>query len=155
MKFKNCGAQLLSADIRSFEERYSLSLPEDYKSFLLSTNGGTIKGFYVTPEFIETNPETGEKIKQSANVQKMLALEKVGKIYDNILDDPVLPVGYLPIANDPFGNNFVICTIVDSDYGSVWFANHELWDYKTGFWVLSRICDTFSDFLASLTIYEE
>ncbi len=155
MELKNCGAQLLCADIRSFEERYKLSLPEDYKSFLLSTNGGTIKGFYVTPEFIETNPETGEEIKQSANVQKMLALEKAGKIYSNILDDPVLPAGYLPIAIDPFGNNFVICTIIDSDYGSVWFANHELWDYKTGFWVLSRISDTFSDFLASLVIYEE
>ena len=88
MELKNCGAQLLCADIRSFEERYKLSLPEDYKSFLLSTNGGTIKGFYVTPEFIETNPETGEEMSDESEPFVAEDIIPAETAEENISSDP-------------------------------------------------------------------
>ena len=50
---------------------------------------------------------------------------------------------------------FIICTKQNNDFGSIWFANHELWDKETGFWVYSKISNTFNGFLSSLTIFEE
>lgn len=155
MELRNSGEPLNIEKLKEFEEKYAVSLPEDYKAFLLKTNGGFIRGFYVTQEFDELDTENNIIRKQQANVQKFFPLNKVAKAYEDILDDPILPPGFLPIANDPFGNNFIICTKQNNDFGSIWFANHELWDKETGFWVYSKISNTFNGFLSSLTIFEE
>ena len=155
MDFKNIGEQLYHDDIKKFEVRYALSLPEDYKRFLMERNGGTINGFYVTKEFNEKVPNINTGRKQQANVRRFFTLKKVAIVYADIIDDPVLPTGLLPIADDPFGNYFILSTNCDNEYGSIWFANHELWDEETGFWIYSKISDSFTDFLSSLSAFED
>ena len=120
----------------------------------MERNGGIINGFFVTKEFDENVPKLNASRKQQANVRRFFSLKRVATVYEDIFDDPVLPTGLLPIADDPFGNYFVISINCDDEYGSICFVNHELWEEDTGFWIHSKISASFSDFLSSLSAFE-
>ena len=53
MKLNDSGEKITSEEIRSFEQDFSIVLPEDYKSFLEESNGGMPDGDYVFEFFDE------------------------------------------------------------------------------------------------------
>lgn len=102
--------------IEQFETRNGLKLPEKYKSFLLQWNGG-----YTEPSLFQISDKQGKSV---VNV-----LNGIGNMYDN-LDKVIeiyefrLPVGFIPIGDDPGGN--VICLGTEKPYyETIYFWDHE------------------------------
>ena len=65
MKFKNSGGKITSENIREFEQKFLLTFPDDYKSFLEKNNGGMPDGDYVFEFFDEVTEKM--RVKRYAN----------------------------------------------------------------------------------------
>lgn len=100
--------------IELFELRFGVSLPEDYKQFLLSTNGG--------------RPVDNIHPKVQTDVHWFLGLNKEplwSSLYFNIeIYASRLPPGTIPIAGDSGGNLFVMRLDGEAD-GTIGFWSHE------------------------------
>ena len=155
MKLSDSGNPVSNKQIIDLEEKISSKLPEQYKNFLLRNNGGYIDGFFVTPTFIETDPESHEKYYQSSNIDKFYSLDEVIEEYEANKEDPAWEEIYLPVAYDSSGNVFLLYLGADDNYGKVYFANHEMFDPATDFFVTTNIAEDFDAFVNSLHPYEE
>ena len=98
-----------------FEATYNIQFPSQYKKFILKYNGGH-------------TPDTTFKVKPRRNedvisfygigVEEECSLEKHPWIDERIGN------GYLPIADDDFGNEYLI-GIAKENYGKIYFYDHE------------------------------
>ena len=154
MKMQYSGPQLTNKSINSFEEQFAIRLPEDYIKFLLETNGGMPEADW---EFNFLEIDTLKNT--STIIQEFLVLyneettesDDLRKNYLITREEKSLPLNFMPIANDPSGNMICIC-LSEENYGSVFFANHELEVTETGYLVTSIIANSFSDFVSKLSI---
>lgn len=155
MKIRNPGKTITAEDIIRLENEMDIELPQEYKAFLLQNNGGYVDGFLCTPSFKELHPETGEAFVQSVNPDKFYSLDEVREEYEDNLDDPVFPEKLLPIAYDSAGNKILLGVDQTKDFGCVFFANHEWYVSQTGFYVITKMADSFDEFVNCLHPYEE
>lgn len=149
------GKKIDNKEILEFEEKINGKLPDQYKNFLLANNGGYVDGYLVTPKFIEINPTTSEEFYQSTSPDRFYNIDELLEEYEDNLDDPVLPDSYISIAYDTGGNQIVICIDDSSENGKIYFANHELYDPLTGFWIMTKLYDSFNEFICSLHPFDE
>ena len=125
--------------ISAFEERFNISLPEQYRSFLLKYNGG------ITPETEFKYKRTAIDIRAFYGIGQSIDYYSFDNIFENILKD-ILPLalfidnGILPIAEDSFGN-YITIGIDGENTGKVFFCDHEK-GMKT-----KLLTETFSGFL--------
>ncbi|WP_121612649.1 SMI1/KNR4 family protein [Mesobacillus foraminis] len=102
--------------IEKFETENNIKLTELYKSFLLKWNGGK-----VTPNLFNISDKQGKSV--------LNVFYGIGDMYDNLTDfidimDERLPLGFIPIGDDPSGN--VICLgTKDPYYEKIYFWDHE------------------------------
>ncbi|NBB21356.1 hypothetical protein GVN20_18465 [Runella sp. CRIBMP] len=111
-------------EIKAFEKRYDITLPEEYKKHLLEYNGGY--------------PERGVMPKRKAGksydafntmLNYFLAIydgkhNNLERTFNNVKER--IPKGFLPFANDPGGNLFCIsCSIEDFGYIYIWDLESE------------------------------
>ncbi|WP_146553491.1 SMI1/KNR4 family protein [Rummeliibacillus sp. SL167] len=102
--------------IEKFEIENNVKLTELYKSFLLKWNGGK-----VIPNLFMVSNEQGPSV--------LNVFYGIGDMYDNLTDfidimDERLPLGFIPIGDDPSGN--VVCLgTKDPYYDKIYFLNHE------------------------------
>ena len=156
MKLAECGKVLTEEILAKFEEKLNVILPNSYKEFMLKNNGGTPVGNWGF-DFVEngTNQSTGSLISYFEKIYSENTMEpddmKMG--YKSLLETEQIPVGYLPIADDPFGNIIFLC-VDEENYGSVYFGNQELEVPETGYLVMSLIADDFQKFVDSLYLLE-
>jgi cell wall assembly regulator SMI1 len=138
--------------ITEIEQHLDLVFPEAYKLHLLQYNGG-----YCEPNIFSF--EQNGKINNSC-IDWFLAIYegKYNNLWNTInnvkLDEKRLPTHMLPIANDP-GGNLVCISCGPTDYGCVYFWDHELEvDYTesddTDYSNLYLIAYNFKQFLAEL-----
>lgn len=125
MELRNSGNPVNNIQIATLKEKTSLKLPKEYERFLQLNNGGYVDGFFVTPKFIEIDPESGKAYSQSSNVEKFYSVDEILEEYEANQEDPAWDENYLPIAYDSSGNVFLLCLFEDENYGKVYFANHE------------------------------
>jgi len=120
----NTGGAANPEILATFEEAIGARLPEDYKAFVLSTNGGTPSpDTYVVndgKEEWESNVffyglQTGPHSLYSLPTNYE---EYVGRI----------PSGLIPIGNDYGGNLICISTGIES-YGQIFFSHHDYFSY--------------------------
>ncbi len=127
------------------EKQYDFRFPDEYKSFLLQSNGGKIN---------PRNFTFGAEDYEGSRIDKFLAVysgehdnfEKYFQMYKK--DAQRLPDNLVPIAHDDGGN--LICISVDgNDCGAIYFWDHEyeLEDEENIFLIKS----SFNEFLAALT----
>ena len=154
MELRNSGNPVNNIQIATLKEKTSLNLPKEYERFLQLNNGGYVDGFFVTPKFIEIDPESGEAYSQSSNVEKFYSVDEILEEYEANQEDPAWDENYLPIAYDSSGNVFLLCLFEDENYGKVYFANHELFNPVTDFFVTTNIADSFDAFVNSLRPFE-
>lgn len=133
MELRNSGNPVNNIQIATLKEKTSLKLPKEYERFLQLNNGGYVDGFFVTPKFIEIDPESGKAYSQSSNVEKFYSVDEILEEYEANQEDPAWDENYLPIAYDSSGNVFLLCLFEDENYGKVYFANHELFNPVTDF----------------------
>jgi hypothetical protein len=140
-------APITDDQIKKIENRLRISLPQDYKDFLLKHNGG-----YPDPDaFIFRR---GEKSEEGA-VDRFLAIHD-GQ-HDNLARylewyKGRLPRNLFPVAHDP-GGNLIAISVSGDDVGKVYFWDHdeeveegEAPDYRNVY----LIADDFAGFLGSL-----
>lgn len=136
--------------LSNLETALKITLPQDYKTFLLKNNGGYVSEFLCSPDFIEVDPSNQKGYPQSTNVDRFYSLAEIIEAVADNKEDPVFPPCYIPIAYDSCGNMILLYIEKGETYGSIFFANHELYD-KNGFYVITKISSSFSKFIWSLS----
>ena len=91
------------------EEQIGRALPESYRDYLLSQDGGWLDG---NSEAVKNVFGLGE-VPKSASMWRMLRTY-AGRV----------PTWLLPVADDEYGNLFAV-SLRPEDKGSVWFWDHE------------------------------
>ena len=140
---------LREEDIRTFELQLGISLPDDYRRFLLAHNGG--------------QPEPGAfpvfsfAVGDYAVLNRFLGIrqgeyEDLANYYVNVFRGRI-PGDLLPIASDP-GGNLICLSVAGPDRGRVYFWFHEEESdegQSPGYSNIYFIADSFSALLDSLT----
>lgn len=155
MKMHDIGKKINNEEILKLEKKINGKLSDEYKDFLLENNGGYVDDYLVTSKFIENDSTASEKYYQSTSPDRFYNIDELLEEYEDNIYDPVLPDGYISIAYDTGGNQIVICIDDSSDNGKIYFANHELYDSLTGFWIITKLYDSFNEFINSLHPFEE
>ena len=145
------GEKINISQIEDFEKNIGKKLPDDFKEFMLENNGGCPEEELFTQNFNMINPETSEEITQSIDIAEFMSLNDIEFEYDEIIDTGDIPQGYLPFGYTSFDNLFLICLNQDN-YGAIYYVNHDFFDDSTGRFVISKICNSFSDFIESLVV---
>ena len=133
-------------DVRGFETKLGVVLPDDYKTFLLQKNGGIPKKAKIKIDLL------GVKV-----VQQFYALTSPANSYtlSYLLEvySERIPNYMLPIADDPAGNLY-LCRLQPGDaYGNIYFWDHEEEaDGKSQpyFDNITLVADSFTNFLSKL-----
>jgi cell wall assembly regulator SMI1 len=155
MKLLDSGKQLNTSAIADFEKQFDIRLPQDYKEFLLQNNGGAPEEDWAF-DFIDiaTNTKTGSDIQSFFVIydEETYKDDDLRKSYRILRENEEVPVGILPIGNDP-GGNLICISVSDKNYGEVFFCDHELEDPETGYIIMSTIADSFSKFIDSCYVF--
>ncbi|WP_126974513.1 SMI1/KNR4 family protein [Gynurincola endophyticus] len=124
MHFEETSAALTQYDISELQQRFNLTLPEDFIIHYLKFNGGYPK----TDTYIwSNNEETGINCFFSIKHQGFARLEDA---YQNlVVEEKVLPKGMVVFATDNGGNFFCISTR-EKDYGYIYYSNND--SYEVG-----------------------
>jgi cell wall assembly regulator SMI1 len=133
--------------IREFERQLGITLPHDYRNFLVAHNGGRPdpSGFSMT----------GDPLNPSGTIHWFFGIHN-GQNYNLSQKYSVyqgrIPSNFLPIAGDP-GGNLLCLSISGEDVGNVYFWDHEdeasegeLPDYTNVYF----IADSFTDLMNGL-----
>ncbi|MFC7677702.1 SMI1/KNR4 family protein [Paenibacillus sp. GCM10028914] len=100
-------------DIELFEMKYDFSLPNDYKQFLLLSNGGKPgprRRFITNDELKEGEVESSILLFFPLTDEVESNLEKKYQVYTN---SNVIQKKYLPIGETPRNN--MVCMVIDGD----------------------------------------
>ncbi|MCL9635033.1 SMI1/KNR4 family protein [Bacillus zanthoxyli] len=142
MKMERIHESLSIEDLERFEHSHSITIPREYRDFLLEYNGG-----YPNPSVYKISEKLGESI---VNI-----FYGIGTMYDNLekkfdLFDEIVEAGFMAIADDPSGNQ--ICIGISNQYfGQVYhWAHGEETEEMENIYFLSN---SFNDFLNCL--YED
>ncbi|PFW95715.1 SMI1/KNR4 family protein [Bacillus pseudomycoides] len=120
IQFEYSYKPLVSEDIRNFENKYGVTLPDDYKKFLLHSNGGKpVKRRFKTADgTITTSIMSFFPIAEEteSNLQNFYNQYNLGKI---------VPLNLLPIGIDPADS--LICLDIDRD-GKIYFCDMDYFE---------------------------
>ena len=153
IKVENQFGAVTEAGLAQFEARHQIALPEEYKQFLLQSNGGRpVPDVFGVPGWAH----------HSSSIHGFLGihtgpdwqLERACRVYAERV-----PCDLMPIACDDFGN--IVCLgIRGIRRGKIYFWDHEneldengdfVQDYRNVFLVANSL----QEFLDSLMTYEE
>lgn len=142
---EDCGRPISASDIVVLEQRHGISLPHDYKTFLMKYNGGLPAPRAFPIEGLKNNP--------FGVVQEFLgidcSLETSNLEWNYEVMKGRLPTNLFPIACDD-GGDLICLSVCGTDAGSVLF-----WDCHTEPPVPSydnvyRIANSFGEFLYAM-----
>lgn len=149
----NSATEVSIADINEIENSLELVFPNDYKSFMLKSNGGVPKTDVLYDFFDEVLEAPNTSVIRRfyslyTNFSDSNRYDLI-KIYKTMLREQTIAKTMLPIADDPAGNPICI-SLEESDYGAIYYLNHEFEEIETSFLIKSKIADSFSDFINCL-----
>lgn len=134
--------------IEAFEKRHGIRLPDDYRDFLASQNGGRPEMDSRVFTFQKEDNSTSDSLIDwfSGLIEREdYSLEGDLDIYEDRV-----PVGMLPIACDPFGN-LILLGVRDPLVSGVWFWDHEIEPTSVQGSGIYKIADNFEQFIESLS----
>jgi hypothetical protein len=155
-KLTDKGPRLDEKRVAAFEARRGVPLPAEYRRFLLRTNGGT-----PDPEvgfaFTEGGRPSDSVLNQFYILKANADDPNLDEAIETFVDAGRMPSHLLPFADDQFGNQLCL-SLGASDYGAVYFWNHErepeAGDGPPSFDNLSLVAGGFDAFLELLTVVE-
>ena len=143
--FRECGPQICDEDIRAVEREIGISLPQDYRDFLLAQNGGRPEPNAFPINGLENNP--------FGTIQVFLGIEDA--IESCNLDwtyhtfSGRLPDNLIAIARDDCGD--LIClSLYGEDAGSVIFWDRHQEIEEPSYANVYHVADSFAEFLESI-----
>jgi len=137
---------LTSNDVAIFEFQSKCKLPEDYRAFLLSFNGGV-----PSPENFDMKGEGACSIHEFYGID--VAHSEKGLSGAIATFHGRIKKGFIPIAADPYGNQICIC-ISGRNRGKVYFWDHEYEGRIFYFRQITLIADSFNKFINNIYEYE-
>lgn len=129
--------------IADFERKYGITLPEQYRSFMLKYNGGD-------------TPETDFKCKRTTSdvrgffgigCDDYYSFENEFAEFDPLTN--YLKNGLLPIALDSYGN-YILIGIAEKNNGQIFFLDHEENEENC----IMQLTDDFAGYIRSCTTGE-
>jgi len=143
-EFERAGKPIAENDIQAFEHRHQVTLPEDYRNFLLFSNGGM-------PSIELSHERSGYSV---AVCQFYSLNDKFPYDLDHVCEssdwEDAYQRGYLRIGRDPGGSGIFISTYGD-DRGSIYFFDREeLIRPAEG---AIKLADSFAQFMSELEPY--
>lgn len=132
------GPVLDPENVADFETQHRLTLPIEYRNFLLKTNGGRPK-----PSVFQIPGQGDDRVRYFFGLGMPDAYMDLAVWIDRTSDR--LPPEMLAIASDAFGN-LVVLQLAGSEAGRVLFWDHEAEDDEA----LTQLALTFVDFLSQL-----
>lgn len=134
-------------EIKTFETRLGSVLPDDYKCFLASENGGRPDFAFRTFAF---QKEDGSLSDSLVNWFNGLNESEDYSIEGNLeLFEGRIPEGMLPIATDPFGN-LILLGVRDPSVSGIWFWDHEYEPTSIKNIGIYKIANSFEHFVETL-----
>lgn len=150
MVLLNSSAKISTLKLSKIEKKLSMRFPEDYKSFIIDTNGGIPEKDMLYDFYDEvTETKNTSIIRRFYSVCDENSEYNLERIFNTMYKEQIIEKDMLPIADDPLGNPLCI-SLKQSEYGTVYYLNHEFENVETGFLMKSKIADNFSDFIKSL-----
>ena len=137
-------------EIQSFEKKIGKIFPNDFKKFLLKSNGGYPREELFTHPFIEINPNTNIEFVQETDVEKFFSLNEMEFEYGDIVDEDYISEEYVPFARTSFGNLLLIRLDESEFNGNIYFSNHDLFNSKKNKFTISKVCNSFNEFIDCL-----
>ena len=132
-------------EIVEFESRFDLQLPSIYRDFLLKNNGGF-------PSRNELTYWDDGKLK-GALIDYFFGLNAKDNNYNLQVNwlfmKSRIPAGMLPIASD-IGGNLILLSLRTSDYGEVFFWDHEQESDDENENNIFKSSDSFEQFVSNL-----
>lgn len=150
------GAKLSKEDIDNFERNLKMKFPGKYIEFLLEHNGGTPEEDLVF-DFVDS----ASNKKNSTDIREFYVFYKdeessfddIIKVNKTMKSENLISNDYWGFADDSAGNPICMKT-AGEDMGSIFFCNHELEDVDNGYLLMSKVANSFSEFLEILYILE-
>lgn len=151
------GTKLNLGSISKFETMLNIVLPDDYKIFMIDSNGGMPEEDWVF-DFNDSITNT----KKRSLIQNFFVIylednfevDNLKNVCNQLWNDRAISRSMFPFAEDPAGN-FICISLKENDCGTVYFCDHEYEDAETEYMMRSKIADSFSDFINSLYIDED
>ncbi|HEU4323598.1 MAG TPA: SMI1/KNR4 family protein [Roseiflexaceae bacterium] len=132
-------------ELKLFEDEFNISLPEKYKNFIITHNGGRPeKGIFQIQSMDDIgilNWFFGVNVKSNYDLAKHIRDYK-----------EYLPSGIIPVAEDP-GGNFICISVEPENRGAVYYWDQEDDVFKGGepsYKYLHQIAEDFEDFVNNL-----
>lgn len=128
-----------------FEKFNNVELPEDYRNFLLTYNGGVLRSNTIPLEFTNTDVLV---------LFGMFDLPQYGSFFNKVdVFCERIPSWYIPIASDSGGNLFIM-SLWEGNKGVVAFWRHEEespeGEADQYFDNLTKVGESFMDFLSKI-----
>lgn len=127
-----------ASKLTELEERLGARLPEPYRAYLATQDGGALEGY--NNHGLEIILGIGE-VPRWSSLWYLLSQE-----------GDVIPAGCIPVGSDAGGGLFLLAVTAE-DRGSVWYQSSELEEDDAGVThpvVLERLADSWDEFLASI-----
>ncbi len=142
-KIETPGQALSQSDVQNLEKKLGVTLPDDYRNFLLTYNGGSPR-----PEGIDIQGYGDSDVQVFFGIGRAIESSCIGWNLETLGDR--LPEGLVPVASDSGGNVFCI-SLRKQDYGFVLYADLDavFGDLAAGT-PLYRVAANFLAFLESL-----
>ncbi len=140
------------SQINELEAMLHIEIPEDYRLFLLSCNGGRPRK-HVFTYIYEGRQEMGCVSRflgiHEGEWDNLHQTTKTYKIFQKRLPDNLLP-----IANDP-GGNLICLSLTGNDLGSIYFWDHDWEGEEPSYENTFLIATSFTEFIDSLMLDDE
>ena len=150
MDLYDSGQKLTKDIIKRFENILGLSLPDDYKEFMMKTNGGTpeedLAYGFIDVVTNKTNDSDLRELFVFYEDEENDNFDDIMRIYKSMVNEKLIPPFFFPIGDDSGGDPLCM-NLSQEEYGSIWFCDHELENSETGFLAASKIANSFTEFL--------
>lgn len=115
LTLRDTGGAVTENDLADFEERFCVSLPNGFRTFLLSVNGGMVMG--------EISTQIGElSVNQLYSLKYSEIAHDSELAFNFVVED--LPCGLRPIGRDHYGNP--ICINFKDNLGNIFLYETDL-----------------------------
>lgn len=151
------------SQVSKLEQQLGAKLPDEYRHFLLTTNGGRVS---LDDAAVEIFALPGQRYRHIAAVEMFGTLRKSARFYEglqwsieNVM--PILPAGHLPIADS--GSNPITIDLIKKP-GCIYYFFHELpgWEDEDDDGVVhykmhhgTLMAGTFNELLTRIAVFED
>jgi hypothetical protein len=148
---EDVGPKITRLDIKAMENKISVFLPEDYKIFLLESNGGAPNPRYFLIEGWENNDKGG--------IDTFYGFSYIVQGFKYDLEEHFetykgrIPTNLFPIACTGMGD-VIVLSVAGYDKGKVYIWDHEQEHFPPTYDNIYKIADSFREFIDSIHYYD-